>query len=134
MERNVVKEWSKALLRVTPSQERAWAQVFAKPPRDFMVFEPRVTEQEGRNLLRATRALPQIATFQVPQNDLARAILILRRNNRLLRARFGVDWAAATCVLMGEAHRRGMSVASLARVLAAGLRRDARGAGESGAL
>jgi hypothetical protein len=56
----------------------------------------------------------------------AEAILVLQRGNRLLRERFGIDWADAASVVFGEAARRGASPVALARVLTTGLRRDAR--------
>jgi hypothetical protein len=52
----------------------------------------------------------------------AEAILVLQRGNRLLRERFGIDWADAAGVVFGEAQRRGASPVALARVLTTGLR------------
>jgi hypothetical protein len=63
-------------------------------------------------------------TFAEPN---AETIRILQRGNALLRRRFGIDWADAATVVFGEAARRGASPVALARVLTAGLRRDARG-------
>jgi len=134
MKRNVMTEWLRAMSRLTPAQGLAWTEALAPRPRDMPRFDVVGGARDPRALLRATRALALSENEYARSDDLARAILILQRNNRLLRARFGVDWAGAASVLSGEARRRGMSVASLARLLTAGLRRDARSAGEGGAL
>ena len=57
----------------------------------------------------------------------ADTIRILQRGNAMLRRRFGIDWADAASVVFAEAQRRGASPVALARVLTAGLRRDAKG-------
>jgi hypothetical protein len=63
------------------------------------------------------------------RDDFASAIRVLQRHNQLLRARFGVGWVDAASLVREEAGRRGASAGHLARVLAAGLRSDARGGG-----
>jgi hypothetical protein len=56
---------------------------------------------------------------------------ILNGHNKLLRARFGIGWVEVAGLLLPEARRRGVSTEQLARVLAAGLRSEARERGAS---
>jgi hypothetical protein len=74
--------------------------------------------------LRRSRPVSGDSTIAEPN---AETILILQRANTHLRRRFGIDWADAAAVIFAEAHRRGAPPAALARVLSAGLRRDAKG-------
>lgn len=126
MKRNAINEWKRALSHTSTPQRLAWAQVFGAQRLTASRFEPTVPTME-RNL-RATREL-RARNIATQYDDLGRAILILQRNNRLLRARFGLEWPGAASVVAGEAARRNMSVAALARVLTAGLRRDERRGG-----
>ena len=131
MARDVMREWTRAMARTSAGQRGAWAQVFAA--QRMTAFAPLLPSPEDRRAavaaLRRTRRL-RVSEIQAgKKDDIEQAVLILRRNNRLLLARFGIEWPAAASVLCGEAARRGTSVASLARVLTAGLRRDAREGG-----
>jgi hypothetical protein len=82
--------------------------------------------------LRRSRTVDPASTIVEPNAD---TIRILQRANAHLKRRFGIDWADAAVVVFNEAHRRGASPTAIARVLTAGLRRDARrsrGAAEGG--
>ncbi len=57
--------------------------------------------------------------------DFVEALRVLQRHNKLLLERFGVGWADVASVVEDEASRRGFSTMAMARLLAAGLRRDA---------
>jgi hypothetical protein len=130
MKRNMMTEWKRALSRTTRPQRMAWTQVFAEQRRGLVTpaaIAP--SADDVATFLRSTRRLEASDTAVGRQDDLGRAILILQRNNKLLKARFGLEWPAATSVVLGESTRRNMSAASLARVLTAGLRRDARKGG-----
>ncbi|HYM14658.1 MAG TPA: hypothetical protein VEZ14_03800 [Dehalococcoidia bacterium] len=132
MKRDVMKEWTHALSHTNAARRGAWAQVFETQRRDMTRFEVVASPGGLHNApatLRSTRPLRVSDTLAGKKADVERAVLILQRHNRLLRARFGVEWPAAASVLCGEAARRSMSVASLARVLTSGLRRDAREGG-----
>lgn len=129
MKRNVMKEWSNALTHTPARQRNAWTQVLADQRRSLVAQASRPFTHDASSLRRSTRSLSASDLPVGKQEDLARAILILQRNNKLLNARFGLEWPGAASVIAGEAVRRNMSAASLARVLTAGLRRDARRGG-----
>jgi hypothetical protein len=76
--------------------------------------------------LRRTRSVTPTTVIREQNAD---TIRILQRGNAMLRRRFGIDWADAASVVFAEAQRRGASPVALARVLTAGLRRDAKGRG-----
>jgi hypothetical protein len=118
MERDPIREWRHALNR---RQRKFAALTIPHEPRPFVM--PAEVKGQGPLDLRRTRRLAAVADWQL---DLGAAIRLLQRHNKLLRARFGIGWAEVTGVLLGEAHRRGMSTENLARVLTAGLRHDAQ--------
>jgi hypothetical protein len=133
MKRNVMNEWKTALSQETGARRGAWAHVIQLQRSELQ--RSRTAEAVGGThrpwpMLQSTRPLRASDTPLGKRDDVARAVLILQRNNKLLEARFGVGWPAAASVVCGEAARRNMSVASLARVLTAGLRRDARRGGD----
>ncbi len=117
---------------VRPGEERRWAATMqaqslrerageagavpAMPPSGVL------TADEVRALMRRSRTLAA-----TNWSDFGATIRVLQRHNKLLRERFGVEWADAASVVWSEAHRRGASAVALARVLAAGLRADAAG-------
>ena len=117
--RNPVKEWTDAVSRRT--------HVRAMRP-----VTPEVQPEPGAGpsadelpaWLRRSRAVTPGSTMM---SQGAETILVLQRANRLLQSRFGIDWADAAGVVFEEAQRRAASPAAVARVLTAGLRRDARG-------
>jgi hypothetical protein len=117
--RNPVKEWRQTLERRTdvramrPLTPRTPPEQWSGPAQD-----------ELPAWLRRTRAVAPGATML---SQGAETILVLQRANKLLQQRFGIDWADAASVVFEEAQRRAASPASVARVLTAGLRRDARG-------
>jgi hypothetical protein len=115
-----VKEWRRAV-----GKRGAWDDVGAMrsvTPRTDTYQAPPPGELPA--WLRRSR---DITTSPAMLSQGAETILVLQRNNRLLRSRFGLDWADAASVVFEEAQRRGASPVSIARVLTAGLRRDARG-------
>ena len=118
--RNPVMEWNRAIGR------KGGANVSALPPvvasRQLAMDAP-VAPGEIPAWLRRTRA---VTTRPAMLTQSAEAILVLQRANKLLGARFGIDWAGAASVIFTEADRRGASPVALARVLTAGLRRDTR--------
>ena len=81
-----------------------------------------LSADEARAMMQRSRTLAPTSW-----TDFGATIRVLQRHNRLLRERFGVEWADAASVVWSEAHRRGASAAALARVLVAGLRADAAG-------
>jgi hypothetical protein len=119
--RNPVKEWRQTLERRT--DVRAMRPVKAKQPSQECVA---TAPDELPAWLRRTRAVAPGSTML---SQGAETILVLQRANKLLQQRFGIDWAGAASVVFEEAQRRAASPASVARVLTAGLRRDARGRG-----
>jgi hypothetical protein len=119
--RNPVKEWTHAMERRTDIHSmRPVMSKPAPPPESYGPTAP----GEIPAWLRRTRA---VTTGPAMLSQSAEAILVLQRANKLLGARFGIDWAGAASVIFVEADRRGASPVALARVLTAGLRRDARG-------
>jgi len=131
MKRNMMQEWTKAWTRAAGGRRAAWSQLTPVQVEETVRGQ---TAGVGGGALRPVAALRsarplRAGDMDARQEDLGRAILILQHNNKLLKARFGLEWPAATSVILGEATRRNMSAASLARVLTAGLRRDARKGG-----
>jgi hypothetical protein len=120
--RNPVLEWTRALGR------RGALDMDAMQPLVARAFEPDAPVAPGElpAWLRRSRPVTPRSTIAEPN---AETILVLQRANALLRRRFGIDWADAATVVFGEAARRGASPVALARVLTAGLRRDAKGRG-----
>jgi hypothetical protein len=118
--RNPVKEWAEVMSR--RSDLRSMKHVTPKPSPDSYATAP----GELPTWLRRSRAVNPGSTML---SQGAETILVLQRANRLLQARFGIDWADAASVVFEEAQRRAASPAAVARVLTAGLRRDARGRG-----
>jgi hypothetical protein len=117
--RNPVKEWANVLQKRT--NVRAM-QHLAPAPETSEHHEP----GELPAWLRRSRDVTPGSTML---SQGAETILVLQRANRLLRARFGIDWADAASVVFEEAQRRAASPAAVARVLTAGLRRDVKGRG-----
>jgi hypothetical protein len=131
MKRNMMQEWSRAWTRAAGGRRAAWSQLTRVQVEETMRSQ---TAGVGGGSLRSMTALRSARPLRAGntdarQDDLGRAILILQHNNKLLKARFDLEWPAATSVVLGESTRRNMSAASLARVLTAGLRRDAREGG-----
>jgi len=109
-------------------EKRAAANIGAMEPVVARAFEADAPVAPGElpSWLRRSRPVPGPA---VMREEGAEAIRVLQRTNTLLRQRFGIDWADAAAVIFAEAQRRGASPVALARVLTAGLRRDAKGRG-----
>jgi hypothetical protein len=116
-----VREWTRVM-------GRRWAtDIDAMEPLVTQAFETHAGVAPGDVPAWLRRSRPvAIASPMVEPN--AETILILQRGNALLRRRFSIDWADAAAVIFREAQRRGASPVALARVLTAGLRRDAKGA------
>jgi hypothetical protein len=122
MPRDAIAEWRRALIK----REAAYA-LFLKTR---ALEPPPLVPSPGGILitpfdLRKTRRLE--ATGHVAagdRGDLAKAIRVLQRHNRLLRGRFGMGWVDATNFVLGEAQRRGTSAALLARALSLRLRTE----------
>ena len=117
--RDAVREWTRAISRKTASNLNAMEPLVARAFQEEASLAP----DEIPAWLRRSRAVTSAAVIHEQNGD---TIRILQRANGLLRRRFGIDWADAAAVVFGEASRRGASPVSLARVLATGLRRDAR--------
>ncbi len=120
VKRNPVMEWNRAIGRRGGANVSAFRPVVVTRPR---MEDAPIAPGEIPAWLRRTRA---ITTGTAMLSQSAEAILVLQRANKLLRRRFGIDWADAASVIFGEAARRGASPVALARVLTAGLRRDTR--------
>lgn len=119
--RDPVREWGRAIRR-RGSAEGLRSLRPLVPQRPPETYDPPAPGELPAWLRRTRSVTPSSA--MLPQG--AEAILVLQRGNRLLRERFGIDWADAASVVFGEAQRRGASPVALARVLTTGLRRDAR--------
>jgi hypothetical protein len=142
MPRDAIAEWRRALIR----REPAYA-LFLKTreitspdlsPRRLCDRPPSPLEGEGRNGqqpsnggivvqsldLSKTRPLAPLLRITQEGGDLAQAIRVLQRHNRLLRARFGMGWVDATNFVLGEARRRGTTATLLARALSLRLRTE----------
>ena len=118
--RNPVMEWNRAIRRKGSGNVSALPPVVASRPQ---TMDAPIAPGEIPAWLRRTRA---VTTGPAMLSQSAETILVLQRANKLLGARFGIDWAGAASVIFAEANRRGASPVALARMLTAGLRRDAR--------
>jgi hypothetical protein len=126
VQRDPVREWRHALERREPRAARTLAQTLPPAPRPIALpADLRVVDVRP---LRRTRPLSVTADWRL---DFGAAIRVLQRHNKLLRARFGIGWVEVAGLLLPEARRRGVSTEQLARVLAAGLRSEARERGAS---
>jgi hypothetical protein len=117
--RNPVREWQHTMAQRT--NVRSMRPVAPQLPPE--TYEP-PAPGELPAWLRRSRDVTAGSTML---SEGAETILVLQRANRLLLGRFGIDWADAASVVFEEAQRRAASPAAMARVLTAGLRRDARG-------
>ena len=120
--RNPVQEYRRAI----ESRRAAWdggpMQPLVAAPQTHEPSPP-VAPGELPAWMRRTSAVTPGAVMISQSGE---AILILQRANRLLGRRFGINWADAASVIFAESGRRGTSPVALARVLTAGLRRDAK--------
>jgi hypothetical protein len=126
MKRDPIQEWRRALVRraTAPGREPRWSAITELPPLPAGVATP----AGGTRMGDAAAALSGSRGLTAPSwSDFGAAIRVLQRHNKLLSARFGIEWADAATVVRGEAQRRGASAAALARLLVAGLRADAAG-------
>lgn len=121
MERDAIAEWRRALVGREPAY-----LLFAKTSRPALPLPepPDVGGLARRPFdIRMTRPLaPERVALRGDHRDLSQAIRVLQRQNRLLRAKFGIGWADATNFVLAEADRRGASAAALARALSARMR------------
>lgn len=121
MTRDAIAEWLRALI----SRERAYrALAQTRPielPSQRVVDRPLPSSFD----VRRTRPLEPLGALAGDRGDLSRAIRVLQRHNRLLRATYGIGWADATSFVLGEASRRGTSAATLARAVSVRLRAEA---------
>ena len=120
MARDPIREYHAALRRRTQGRITFRRRDVARRRRMAPIPERPPLTIEDLELARSRRLVAG------SQSDFASAIRVLQRHNRLLRARFGVGWVDAASVVREEAGRRGASAGHLARVLAAGLRSDAK--------
>ena len=120
--RNPVREWTRAM------DKRGAMNMDVMEPLVARSFEHDmpVATDDVPAWLRGSRDLAPATTLIEASGQ---TIRVLQRGNTLLRRRFGIDWADAAGVVFVEAQRRGASPVALARVLTAGLRRDAKGRG-----
>lgn len=121
MERDAIAEWIRALVGREPVYVMLanTQRLHAVPPRPVADAVPATFD------IRKTRPLaPERVALRGHRGDLSRAIRVLQRQNRLLRAKFGIGWADATNFVLAEADRRGESAAALARALSARLRAE----------
>lgn len=123
MPRDAIAEWVRALI----GRESAYA-AFA---RTYALRAPAPLPPSAGGIrvqpfdLKKTRALRgSPGASDGGRGDLAQAIRLLQRHNRLLRAKFGIGWADATNFVLGEARRRGVPVSALARALSQQLRTE----------
>lgn len=122
VKRNPVQEWTRVIGRRASAESlRSMRPLVPQNPAPYTPVAP----GELPAWLRRTRAVQPSSSVMLSQSG--ETILVLQRANKLLRRQFGIDWADAASVIFGEAARRGASPVALARVLTAGLRRDARG-------
>lgn len=122
-QRDPIREWRNALEKREHGGRRALRLAPHAPlPRPFVM--PLDTQVGDRFNLRRTRRLDIAHDWRL---DFGSAIRVLQRHNRLIQQRFGIGWVEVTGLLIEEARRRGITTASLARLLTAGLRRDATG-------
>jgi hypothetical protein len=123
MQRDAIREWRRAVGRWESPQALAFTR-----PLETRAQEPAAIASPERWLdprqLRRMRPIAEVygpGRLRGDRDDLTRAIRLLQRHNKQLRARFGIGWALATSLVLGEATRRSMPCALLARALAAGL-------------
>jgi hypothetical protein len=128
VKRNSVREWTRAMGRRGAMGPRGVLDMNAMQPLVAQAFETDVPVPPGELPSWLRRSKPVAPSSTILEAN-AETIRVLQRGNALLSRRFGIDWADAATVVFGEAARRGASPVSLARVLTAGLRRDAKGAG-----
>ena len=122
MPRDAIAEWQRALIKRAPAYALFLKTQALEPP-------PLVPSPGGILItpfdLRKTRRLEGTGGAAAgDRGDLAKAIRVLQRHNRLLRGRFGMGWADATNFVLEEARRRGTSMTSLARALSLRLRTE----------
>jgi hypothetical protein len=121
MPRDAIADWRRALSRRGATYALFVKTQSLEPP-------PLVPSPGGIVVktfdLRKTRPLAPLPHVMHEGGDLAQAIRVLQRHNRLLRARFGMGWVDATNFVLGEAQRRGTSAALLARALSLRLRTE----------
>ena len=121
MERDAVAEWMRALV----GREPAYVLLAKTQPLQAALRQPPAGPVPAAFDMRMTRPLaPERVALRGDRSDLSRAIRVLQRQNRLLRAKFGIGWADATNFVLAEADRRGASVAALARALSVRLREE----------
>jgi len=121
MERDAVAEWIRALVGRGP----AYVLLAKTQPLQAPLRQPAVGAVPAAFDIRMTRPLaPERVALRGDRSDLSRAIRVLQRQNRLLRAKFGIGWADATNFVLAEADRRGASVTALARALSVRLREE----------
>lgn len=123
MPRDAIAEWVRALMGREPAYA-AFVQTYG-----LRVRTPLPPSAGGIRVqpfeLKKTRALRRPASAsESARSDLAQAIRLLQRHNRLLRAKFGIGWADATNFVLGEAQRRGVATSSVARALSRQLRAE----------
>ena len=116
MERDAVAEWMRALVGREPAKTQ---------PLQAALRQPAARPVPAAFDIRMTRPLaPERVALRGDRSDLSRAIRVLQRQNRLLRAKFDIGWADATNFVLAEADRRGASAAALARALSVRLREE----------
>ncbi len=121
MERDAVAEWMRALV----GREPAYVLLAKTQPLQAALRQPAARPVPAAFDIRMTRPLaPERVALRGDRSDLSRAIRVLQRQNRLLRAKFGIGWADATNFVLAEADRRGASAAALARALSVRLREE----------
>lgn len=121
MERDAVAEWMRALV----GREPAYVLLAKTQPLQAALRQPAARPVPAAFDIRMTRPLaPERVALRGDRSDLSRAIRVLQRQNRLLRAKFDIGWADATNFVLAEADRRGASAAALARALSVRLREE----------
>lgn len=119
MERDAIAEWIRALA----GREPAYLMLANTQRLHAVLPRPAADAVPAAFDMRQTRPLaPERVALRGDRSDLSRAIRVLQRQNRLLRAKFGIGWADATNFVLAEADRRGASTAALAQALSARLR------------
>ncbi len=132
----IVEKWQAALARRRNRGAR-FARTISRSSLDALRLQPTVPIQprvapnvgpQGGDPRDALARLRQLGFAYLPQDlnddrsDFARALRMLRRNNAMIRRRFGLGWADAANVVIAEAARRGMSTLAVARAMVADLR------------
>jgi hypothetical protein len=120
MPRDAIAEWVRALTGREPAYA-AFAQTYG-----LRVPVPLPPSAGGIRVqpldLKKMRRPP--GASESARSDLAQAIRVLQRHNRLLRVKFGIGWVDATNFVLGEAQRRGVATSSVARALSQQLRAE----------